>query len=76
MKIKITSAGDGRSWYSSHVGEEFLVNTVTVYVRRPGFANYECNLVGRHPGAIAGTISPRHCEVTDWTGWPFAEASA
>ena len=73
MKIKITGS-DGLGWYAKHVGEEFTVNSVTVQVR-PGlpYVNYEVDLIGKRHGSISGTVPDRHCEVMDWTGWPYAE---
>ena len=64
MKVKITKP-DGNSWFSSHVGEEFTVNRVTRWLGQHGFTSYEVNLLGRHSGAIAGTVLDSHCEVVE-----------
>lgn len=74
MKIRITKP-DGPSWYSSHVGEEFDVEHVTVWPLGAGFVSFQVSLVGRHEDTIAGSVGWEWCEVTDWTGWPFGEAN-
>lgn len=72
MRIKITGK-DGMAWFDDHIGEEFTVNSVTVHVvPAPAYTSYEVSLIGRHRDSISGTVPDRHCEVTDWSGWPYA----